>query len=953
MKAFLQDYANQIKYIQDNNISPKTSLLTATASTKTDVSYLCKTKWDQANPYNYYLSGNYTGCVATAMSQVMYYWQWPQSATSTIPAYTVSGKTYSALDPVTFNWSKMQTTYNSGDYEDGHAVATLMEYVGHGVKMQYSTSGSGAYETDIINALKNYFGYTSPMKLLYRSELSATEWQDTIYNNLKNSLPVIMCGSNSEGGHCFVCDGYSTQYTNQTDGSGYYHINWGWSGSYDGYFDLEVMTPEGTGSGASGSDGYTSNRSIVLNIYNPNKTVPVSAADSIPLAIKSVRLLNADSTLTRASRVVNADASARLFMPISVDSAGTYTTGIGLYDLSDNLISVYGSRSRSLTTDGSYVMGSVNFGAEIPYGTYKMYPVFKNTKNEWTKVNSATHRYVTANVKSDGTSISFRPSRGVSAVISQTSSGSDWWGDTSYTQTLTITNNGTEAFTGAIYVICGNTVTDEVDVEDLAVGASKSYDVTSYIGSGSDMSKYSVFVTGSLYLTDLLWTNVSDIIDYGFDSSNDWDGTTLIGNTLNFKITPVNLGSSASSQTITATLYKKRGTKLSNGTAKSQSVSIPAFSQTEASFDFTGLTYGTTYDMVISYKSEGSTVKDTISSYGYTIVPSYGIVIKGNSTYEIASDASASSWSIPSDAYYVDARNSQKSSSIKPNSNPNCLYLLASGATTPSNLSGYNVVVGSTAENITLKDGYDFYSPIDFTATKINYLRTFANGYNGGEAANWETMLLPFDVTSATVGGTTKDWFHSKSDTGKNFWVLNFGSESDNTVVFNYANTIVANTPYIIAVPGDKWGATWNLAGKEISFNGSNASIKATSKGVTTFGADKKYDFIGRSYSSTHKMIYALNDAGSNFANLNLSSTNISPFRAYFVGYFNNAEQTMKMRIGDGDDAVTAIGGISIAPTSKVPDIYTLDGKKVGSGNSDFNKLPKGIYIMGNKKVIK
>jgi hypothetical protein len=158
LKAFLQDYANQIKYIQDNNISPKTSLLDSNVLQQRRMFLIyAKPNGIKVILTITILAANYTGCVATAMSQVMYYWQWPQSATTTIPAYTVSGKTYSALDPVTFNWSKMQTTYSSGDYEDGHAVATLMEYVGHGVKMEYSTSGSGALRNGYYQCIEKLF----------------------------------------------------------------------------------------------------------------------------------------------------------------------------------------------------------------------------------------------------------------------------------------------------------------------------------------------------------------------------------------------------------------------------------------------------------------------------------------------------------------------------------------------------------------------------------------------------------------------------------------------------------------------------------------------------------------------------------------------------------------------------------------------------------------------------
>ncbi|MCR5131949.1 MAG: C10 family peptidase [Prevotella sp.] len=963
-KYFLEEYEREIKYMQEHNIQPKAKAST----TKENLGYLIKTKWDQSNPYNYYLSGCYTGCVATAMAQIMYYWQWPEDATTTIPAYYVSGNSLSgsSLSPITFEWSKMQLTYNYGDYDDDHAVARLMQYAGHAVKMQYSTSGSGAYEKDIINAMTNYFGYPNDEKLIYRSGLSSTEWADTIYANLVEEIPLIMCGSNSDGGHCFICDGYK---------DGKYHINWGWSGSYDGYFDLEVMTPEGTGSGASGTDGFTSNRSIVTRIHNPSKIIPETASDSIPISAETIRLLAGTQSLTRDNRVDYVSGDLRYFIPVTANftdstRVDTLITGLGYYDDYDNLLGVYGARYRLFDIyGGTYSDDIGSFGAELPYGTYKLYPVYGDiANNQWRKINGTTNRYFQADVSTDGKTITFKPSRGISVEIKETSSSS--WGSTSYTHKMTVTNTGSEEYSGGLYIYDEGYITGEVTIDNLAVGASQTEDITDYLGKitqtsqgaslnsgGSSLSNLEVMVMNSLYFTDGLWDNITDLVGlYNFWTENEWDGNNHLGNSVKFSVELANYGYNSSSQNVKVTIFPK-GTSVSKGTSKTQSLTLDKYSMGTAEFEFTDIPYGKEYDIEIQYSSFGETVADTLSTYDYGINPIKGIVVYGEETYQMWADADASSWeTIPADVYYVDARNSEKASSIVPGTNPNTIYILASGSSITTNLEGKNVIIGTTCSELNLEDGYGFYTPIDFTATKANYKRTFTNG-NDGSKANWETLVLPFDVTSVTKDdGTAISWFTDKTEHGKNFWVYGFSSEdADNTVVFSFptsTTTLAGETPYIITVPAQssKWADKWVLTGKELTFSGENVNLSASYKFTTCMDASQKYDFIGRTYPAERNMIYFMNEAGNRFENTHTSWVDLEPFRCYFVGYFNNDALTMKMRFGDNE--TTSIGETvadTDSPTANAPVVYSLDGKALGS---DVRQLPIGAYIINGKKVM-
>ena len=964
LKYFLEEYEQQIKYMQKNNIQPAPR-----RASKTDLGYLIKTKWDQGNPYNYYLSGCYTGCVATAMAQIMFYWQWPQEATTTIPSYNVSGNSLSgsSLDPTTFEWSKMKLTYSVGDYDDDHAVAKLMQYAGHAVKMQYSTTGSGAYERDIINAMTNYFGYPNDEQLIYRTALTATQWADTIYANLADSIPVIMCGANSGGGHCFVCDGYK---------DGKYHINWGWSGYSDTYFDLEVMAPSGTGSGASGSGGYTSNRSIVTRIHNPNKIIPVTPEDSIPLSAETVRMMAGNQTLTRDARADYVSGDLRYEFAVAsniTDSTqvDTLITGLGIYDDYDNLINVLNARYSVFGINGGYYSNDISsFGTEYPYGTYKIYPVWGDVvAGRWRKINGTSSRYIQADVAENGQTVTFKPSRAITVEVNETSSGSG--SNKKYVQKMTVTNVGTEVFSGelALWVIQSQ-YAYPFDVVDLAVGASKTYTITDYIGTVSNNSitntgKYSIsslglFVGLDTYLTDALWENISslygDIVGlYNFWTEDPWTGTSHVGNNVKFSVELANYGCISSQQNVTVNLIPTKG-KVSTQT---KSLTIDKFSVASAEFDFSNLVYGTEYNVEIKYSYLGENAADTLSTYGYSINPVKGAIVYGTESSYLMLDNNVSEWeAIPDDAYYVDARLSDKATSLVPGNNPNTVYLLAEGSQVPTSLEGKNVVIGTNCAELKLEDGYGFFTPIDFTAQKASYRRTFVNG-NDGTTGNWETLLLPFDVTSVTKdNGTPLSWFTNLSQHGKNFWIYRFADEDENnTAIFNCpesATTLAGLTPYLITVPAQspKWSNKWVLTGKELTFSGENVLVKSSGKSVTTLGADKKYDFIGHTYSYETNQVYYLNETGDRFENTHAAWTELDPFRCYFVGYFNNDALTIKMRIGDGDTTPTGISQTladDAAPTASAPTVYTLDGKAVGT---DVKQLPVGTYVTKGKKFM-
>ena len=280
--------------------------------------------------------------------------------------------------------------------------------------------------------------------------------------------------------------------------------------------------------------------------------------------------------------------------------------------------------------------------------------------------------------------------------------------------------------------------------------------------------------------------------------------------------------------------------------------------------------------------------------------------------------------------------------------NPNTLFIFGENDNVPTSLASRNVVKGSTAASIVLEDGCDFYSPVTFTATEATYTRTFAaeEGLTR-DYQNWSTLTLPFDVSSVTVelngNDYPIDWFHSGDESGKNFWVMDFGSEENGVVNFGHAQNIIAGRPCLLAVPGAAWGNANDLTGLPITFHGSNVSISGDFRAATT---GDNYKMKGVVAQKTLSNIYALNATGSAFTREN--SATVDAFRAYFEPTSTAANATMlMMAFGGGNGGGTTALGVIDRETVSNSGWYSLDGQKLNG-----QPVKKGIYIVNGKKVV-
>ena len=261
VKWWLSEYERQIEWMFSNDV--------ATPLAETDyrddwleVTPLVKSQWDQGAPYNNKcptINGTraLTGCVATAMAQIMNYYQWPMRGRGS-HSYVWKGKTLSMdFSEITFDWDNMQNTYSfqNDSPEAQDAVATLMYACGISLDMNYGITESTAWIGNL--PMCQYFDYIA--NYIHRGivDISNAEVENLVYNELTNNRPVIYCGQSITAGHAFVCDGYSYD--------GLFHINWGWGGYYDGYFLLNLLNP------GNGGYGFNTDQEIVYGIYPSQK----------------------------------------------------------------------------------------------------------------------------------------------------------------------------------------------------------------------------------------------------------------------------------------------------------------------------------------------------------------------------------------------------------------------------------------------------------------------------------------------------------------------------------------------------------------------------------------------------------------------------------------------------------------------------------------------------------
>ena len=621
MQEMLEGYAAQIEEL-DNGAQCAEPL-----RSKQAISPLVAANWSQNNPYNillpYLPNGNhaYVGCVATAMAQVMHYWQWPARPTRSIPAYT-STYQISNTETLTFNmpelpiidfdWDAMRDTYLTTDTLSAASIAAakLSLYCAQAVQMTFKPSASGATTTTIPMRLASYFGYKNG-HALRRTSYTTQEWADALYDEIAASRPVIYSGSKASSGHAFICDGY--------DGNGMFHINWGWNGQSNGYFLLNVLNPDlqGTGS-ASGAYGYIYSQAAVVGIEPGTSTT-----SEVMFTVTNVVLNSMTTTRSSINSNFTAVASAHYYNYTSNVFSADF--GWGLYQGS-NLLDVVYSVYTSSSTPGKYFNLSereLKFGSGLSSGTYRLVPICsERNADNWKPCAGSDMNYIEVTI--NGNTCSYQ-GHGTAAAIDYTVNDITYSGFMHPTRPVDInvnmTNNG-QSNNLLLYMFVNGTFTSTgyVGLESGETGdipfrympsAAGTYTLTfSFNDDGS-----SPIATRTITINQMPAASLS-----GTMQVLNATGYTINSNKFSVLLTVTNNGSTAYNEDISIKMYKNTyGNTGTTVQAINKPLSLAAGATTTMQFDLDNVIDGWEYFVNIYYYSSGSQLKITGSSY-YTIV---------------------------------------------------------------------------------------------------------------------------------------------------------------------------------------------------------------------------------------------------------------------------------------------------------------------------------------------
>jgi hypothetical protein len=394
VQKWLEEYKSQIRYIIDHNIAATPEITsawdnylngTSTAGPQdltNAVTPMLAVKWNQAPFVNdqcpfdaSYNKRTVTGCVATAMAQIMKFWGHPAKG-SGFHSYNHSkfGTMSANFGTTTYNWSSMPNYVNSANA----TVASMMYQLAVSVNMNFGVAevgGSGAFVISSHSphrntaeyAFKTYFGYRPTIQGIARENYTEANWITLLKNEISNGRPVLYAGFGNGGGHAFVFDGF--------DNNNFFHVNWGWGGSYDGYFRVSALNPIGVGTGG-GSGGFNSGHQAIIGIQpQTNAQAPPTLNVNSNVNI-STATLNYGSPFSVNANLVNSGTS---------NFTGDYCAAI--FDLDNNFIDYVKILTGYTLNSGFTYNNNLVFSADAMFnllpGSYRIRIFYKPTGGNW------------------------------------------------------------------------------------------------------------------------------------------------------------------------------------------------------------------------------------------------------------------------------------------------------------------------------------------------------------------------------------------------------------------------------------------------------------------------------------------------------------------------------------------------------------------------------------------
>ena len=926
LRAILSDYAKVVEFAQKNGLSMKRAPRKAN---RTDVTPFMEFEWNQSAPYcnQAPASGSSShaslGCMPVTVSMIVAHFKYPE----TLPAAYNGNYT----NPATaYDYTKFKKSYSkySTDLND---VDKFMYHIANLLGTNYTNSS--AQESALLPTLKNTLGYNPYMRTLRRDAYSAEDWEELIYAELAAGRPVNFVGSHEDlGGHSYLTDGYQAS-------NGFYHMIWGWGSTCVGYFDINILNPfieyisEWGGMGYDCPPaGFTQDLKAVVGIQ-PTATEPVAS------------VLTVDNYSKEGTSRYRA-----MFYNYNADS---YTGKISWAILGENetFTLLEDVQPTAVTRITSYTYSTLDVSQlNLAEGDYMIVPVCQtNDETEWHLCQGYKQKYVEVNVAADGeTTVIAHPvvDLNVDGLVYQRVTGE-------YIEmVLDITNNGDDTF-GSLHItgVRDDGVVVDGSYMDIAVSAGKKQMLSVFIKTGGNYSGHTYNVSVE-YMKKVIWTGTIDPAAYSsnystyerveFEDYENVDGNAYLYNTtLKGDIIIKSSKWYVHNLPVKVTLKDENDNIVYQ---KTQQQLIPKDTEARYSICAEGLQPNKTYYLtaqVIKVTRSGSTYTETVAE---TFFPDFPINVRVGVPYYnengklerlIITDDAVLPMSMPANAAAVDFRSfSPDLVNLSSITNENCVYVFNEGAEVPAELDGKNVVVGNTAEELNLVDGKPVAFPVAFTAANATYTRQMEND-------NWNTIVVPFAATVKVEGEDADiDWFRRGEANGRKFWLYKFNGSDAASVYFDgeTATVMTPNTPYLISVPGNKWGEEYNLSDKTLVFHGQNVGITTNKPEVAT----NFYTFKGTYTSANTNGGYKLN-ADGDFFELQTSDVMENPFRAFFLGSesTNNSKRALTLNLGD---VPTLIMDIENAQQT-IENVFDLQGCRVQNAQ-------KGIYIQNGKKVV-
>lgn len=947
MKSMLQLYADEIKYLDDNNVpesSPMLKVKRKSNVVRRSIPEILTSRWNQGHPYNltcpkYYKKDGTqdypaTGCTATAMAQVMNFYKYPEKTKAVIPAisnsYTLDNGTTKKVTTkaiprnTVIDWENMRDTY---DCDDKHkhdiqdtAVANLMYYCGQAVNMGYGASSGANFSA---SAYINYFGFDDSAYVGERGNYTIDEWFDLFYNEVSQGYPVLISGFSSGGGHAFVVDGF--------DGEQLFHLNWGWGGGSNGWFLLGILNPgDNSGIGASSSsDGYSMSQRALFNLRLPDN---IKVEKDTHLSIHDIKV----SGTSISANYINWTGSTNTFHSNIVmrNEDGTFSpvcTTQTLTDLSNN----------------TYQSKTFNLRSRLQPGTYMLSPASKlSTAKIWRPEYDCKRTYIRADVDENKniTLTKVEPIEDI-AIDTVIFTGKCIVGQQQEVK-VTYRNNGDEYY-HEVKMFASKTDVRVYTESRSEVAVRKGETVVvSYFFKPTEEGTYTLWFSrndngqneiGSCKMQVVSEANAQkdNLAVSSLTFTNSVSGV-IYGDRMIGVIKVKNNAKVPFHGAIKVSLWRQPAGENVAWSQSSRQVQldIEPGKISQGTFEFTGLDNTSTYRLPIDYVGQSGNLSGWgLWDHGYTLKAGM-LYWKENGT--IAAKSTTTSFTPAKDACALYAKNlTVRNFSVSGVTNPNVMFCLSDTVKMRTRgLDGKNVVIGNHADVINLTDGYPYYCPINFEVDTAYFHHLLPEDADG---TRWQTFTMPFDCDSLCIDGQP----YALNDSTNHFAIYEFSALSpDNEVVFSPAENIRANTPYIITCDATLAGKTLSFIATDIDFfkSGNNKMVLSSSS----------YTQYGTTFKTSQTGAYVLNQEGNAFVYVE-EGTDLEALTSYFVTSLSEDKRAKAILLPvvtfpkEDTDYITRPMETKAITTSPW---YDMLGRRV-------SRPASGLYINGGEKVVK